>query len=93
LVAAVCDNDAEATSRRHIDDVVQYLARHRIPASAITAVAKDGVATELIRMARNEDADLIVAGGYGHSRLGEWIFGGVTREPLTSSPICCLLAN
>jgi len=92
-IAAVCDKDTEATSRRHIDDVVQYLARHRISASAITAVAKDSVATELIRMARNEDADLIVTGAYGHSRLGEWIFGGVTKDLLASSPICCLLAN
>jgi nucleotide-binding universal stress UspA family protein len=91
-IAAVCE-DTEATSRKHIDDVVQYLARHRISASGISTVAKHSVATELIRMARNEDADLIVTGAYGHSRLGEWIFGGVTRDLLTSSPICCLLAN
>jgi nucleotide-binding universal stress UspA family protein len=32
-------------------------------------------------------------GGYGHSRLGEWIFGGVTRELLTASPVCCLLSH
>jgi nucleotide-binding universal stress UspA family protein len=40
-----------------------------------------------------EKADLIVAGGYGHSRLGEWIFGGVTRELLSASPVCCLLSH
>jgi len=33
------------------------------------------------------------AGGYGHSRLGEWIFGGVTRELLTASPVCCVLSH
>ena len=38
-------------------------------------------------------ADLIVAGGYGHTRLGEWIFGGVTHELLTSSPVCCMLSH
>jgi len=27
-------------------------------------------------------ADLIVAGGYGHSRLGEWVFGGLTADLL-----------
>jgi len=37
--------------------------------------------------------DLIVAGGYGHSRLGEWIFGGVTHELLGSSPVCCMLSH
>jgi len=38
-------------------------------------------------------ADLIVAGGYGHSRLGEWIFGDVTRELLSVSLVCCLLSH
>jgi nucleotide-binding universal stress UspA family protein len=92
-IVAVCDEDTKALSRRQIDDVVQYLARHRIPASAITTSAKGGIANELIRIAQAEGADLIVAGAYGHSRLGEWIFGGVTRDLLTSSPICCFLAN
>jgi nucleotide-binding universal stress UspA family protein len=41
----------------------------------------------------NEDADLLVAGAYGHSRLGEWIFGGVTRDILASSPLCCLMSH
>ena len=30
---------------------------------------------------------------YGHSRLGEWVFGGMTRELLSSSPICCLMSH
>jgi hypothetical protein len=51
-----------------------------------------GIAKELIRMSQTKNADLIVAGAYGHTRLGEWVFGGVTRDLLTSSPVCCLLA-
>jgi nucleotide-binding universal stress UspA family protein len=47
----------------------------------------------LIRLAKAGGADLIVAGAYGHSRLGEWAFGGVTRDLLTSSPVCCLLSH
>jgi hypothetical protein len=47
----------------------------------------------LIRLARDEGADLIVTGAYGHSRLGEWIFGGVTRELLATSPLCCLMSH
>ena len=41
----------------------------------------------------DEAIDLIVAGGYGHTRLGEWIFGGVTHDLLTRSPVCCLLSH
>jgi nucleotide-binding universal stress UspA family protein len=93
LIAAVCDEGTEAVSRRYVDDVVQYLARHRISASAITASSQGTIANELIRIAQDENADLIVTGACGHSRLGEWFFGGVTRDLLTSSPVCCLLAN
>src|SRR6266566_1466770 len=51
------------------------------------------VAAELFRLIEEENADLIVAGGYGHSRLGEFIFGGVTRELLVASPVCCMLSH
>jgi nucleotide-binding universal stress UspA family protein len=59
----------------------------------IAAQSKGSVADELIRIAKAEGADLIVAGAYGHSRLGEWVFGGVTRDLLASSPVCCLMAH
>jgi nucleotide-binding universal stress UspA family protein len=51
------------------------------------------VPIELLELVRQENADLVVAGGYGHSRLGEWIFGGVTHELLAKSPVCCLLSH
>jgi hypothetical protein len=41
----------------------------------------------------HENIDLIVAGAYGRSRLGEWAFGGVTRDLLTECRICCLFWN
>jgi nucleotide-binding universal stress UspA family protein len=63
----------------------------RAPGS--TAYASGSPHAELIRAAREMNADLVVAGGYGHSRLGEWIFGGVTQGMLASSPVCCLLSH
>jgi nucleotide-binding universal stress UspA family protein len=47
----------------------------------------------LFQFALDEGADLLVAGAYGHSRLGEWIFGGMTREILASCPVCCLMSH
>ncbi|TIW02267.1 MAG: universal stress protein, partial [Mesorhizobium sp.] len=38
-------------------------------------------------------ADLIVAGGYGHSRFREWAFGGATRSLLGSGSFHRLLSN
>ena len=51
------------------------------------------VTDSLLRIARDENVDLIGAGAYGHSRLGEWVFGGVTRELLVKSPVCCLFSH
>jgi nucleotide-binding universal stress UspA family protein len=93
-IVEVCDDSTEALARSHVEDVARYLTRHRISVgSATAAAAKHGVADHLIDLARVEGADLIVTGAYGHSRLGEWIFGGVTRELLASSPVCCLMSN
>jgi nucleotide-binding universal stress UspA family protein len=93
-IVEISDEESEVDARRRAGDVVRYLARHKVQAGAtIAAHPKGGVADELIGLARAEGADLIVAGAYGYSRLGEWVFGGVTRDLLASSPVCCLLAH
>jgi nucleotide-binding universal stress UspA family protein len=38
-------------------------------------------------------ADLIVMGGYGHSRLREWLLGGATYGLLHKAPVPLLLAH
>jgi len=77
-----------------LSDVAEYLRRHRVVAPReIWRRARGPVSTELLHLVRDEGADLLVAGGYGHSRLGEWIFGGVTHELLTASPVCCMLSH
>lgn len=94
LVAAVCEQGSEDETRRDLDDVARYLARHRLTVGAKAILhAKAPAGTELLRFAENEKADLIVAGGYGHARLREWVFGGVTQAFLSGSPVCCLLSH
>ncbi len=93
-ILEVRESGTEAAARRRVDDVAQYLTRHRINVGTVTeTAATNSVADQLVQFARADGADLIVTGGYGHSRLGEWIFGGVTRDLLRSSPICCIFAN
>ncbi|MGD9980566.1 MAG: universal stress protein [Hyphomonadaceae bacterium] len=47
----------------------------------------------LIREARALEADLIVMGGYGHSRLREFVFGGVTRALSRNAAIPVLMSH
>jgi nucleotide-binding universal stress UspA family protein len=73
---------------------VRYFTRHRINANPRVVLLQQGSgAAELIKFAQEDGADLLVTGAYGHSRLGEWIFGGVTRDLLGTSPICCLMSH
>ena len=53
----------------------------------------DSAGVALQRFARTVDADLIVAGAYGHSRTREWLFGGMTRELLDAETANRLLSN
>ena len=48
---------------------------------------------ELLRLAKEAGADLIVTGAYGHSRLGEWMFGGMTRGLLKDARCCLLMSH
>jgi nucleotide-binding universal stress UspA family protein len=86
--------EGQSDNAATLADVAQYLRRHRVVAPReIWRRARGPVVAELLHLVRDEGADLIVAGGYGHSRLGEWIFGGVTHELLTSTPVCCALSH
>lgn len=94
LVVEIGEDDSKSQDKKVLADIARYLVRHEvIVADQIWKRARGPVATELLELVRAEKADLIVAGGYGHSRLGEWIFGGVTHKFLASSPVCCVLSH
>jgi len=94
LLVGIGDGEAESNAKKTLSDVAEYLLRHRVAAvHDVWRQARGPVAGELLRLVQDEKADLIVAGGYGHSRLGEWLFGGVTHELLASSPVCCMLSH
>jgi nucleotide-binding universal stress UspA family protein len=83
LVLAVCGADERADARPHTASVAAYLVRHGVEArdKVVTAPSSE-VAGLLQAEAASLGADLIVSGAYGHSRLGEWVFGGVTIDLL-----------
>lgn len=75
-------------------DIAAHLARHNVKAEATHTVAtdiSDGAA--LLSYAADIGADLIVAGAYGHSRVREMVFGGVTHTMLTEMTAPVLLSH
>lgn len=93
-IVEICGPGEEKSALENIDDVARYLMRHRINSGPRVMLHKEGSgAAQLIRLAQDERADLLVTGAYGHSRLGELIFGGMTRDLLATTPICCLMSH
>ncbi len=94
VVIECCDRDSLAQARINTADVVQYLRRHGVTAvGKAIATAPERVTTELQITAQDIGADLIVAGAYGHTRLGEWAFGGVTYDLLHNPERFVLLSH
>jgi nucleotide-binding universal stress UspA family protein len=75
-------------------DIAHHLARHKIRVELKRIVAGDlDVANALLSHAADSGADMIVMGGYGHSRLREFVLGGVTREMLASMTVPVLMSH
>ena len=75
-------------------DIAQHLARHRLNVELRRINAGDvDVANVILSDAADRDADFIVMGGYGHSRLREFVLGGATRGILSSMTVPTLMSH
>ncbi len=75
-------------------DLALHLSRHGVKAEASWLHAADvTVAAMLLSRLADLQADLLVMGGYGHSRVREIILGGVTREILQAMTVPTLLSH
>lgn len=79
--------------RSQLDEVVAWLARHGVTADSVASASNGNDAQRLEAIAREQGADLLVAGAYGHSRLREWALGGVTRDLLLKADRCTLVSH
>jgi nucleotide-binding universal stress UspA family protein len=74
-------------------DIARYLARHGINVKVSHHVATIDIGNALLSLAADLTSDLIVMGGYGHSRFREILLGGVTRTVLQSMTVPVLMAH
>jgi nucleotide-binding universal stress UspA family protein len=75
-------------------EIAPHLARHGVRAVVNTVPARDGDVAQTLRDAATLfGADMLVMGGYVHSRLREFVFGGVTQSLLKSSPIPLFMSH
>ena len=74
--------------------IAAWLARHGVEVVIKRDTAADADVGEVVlSRAADQDADLIVMGLYGHSRLREWVLGGASRTLLASMTVPLLVAH
>lgn len=89
----VVEFDEQRSRRFPSTRVLEYLSRQGIPAQFEAHTTSRGVDEALVRYAIRQGANMIVMGGYSHSRAGEYLFGGVTRSLLNRCPIALFVTR
>ena len=93
IVEIVEDEADRAAALLRVEDVAAWLSRHGVQASQQVPEQCGDAATQLERVASDVGAGVVIAGAYGHSRLSEWILGGVTRRLINPANRCSLLSH
>jgi nucleotide-binding universal stress UspA family protein len=93
-IEIVTVNENEGASEASSAALIDHLARHDLSArpDRITA-GSSNIHNAILSMAADSETDLMVMGGYGHSRLREFILGGTTRGIFESLTIPALISH
>jgi nucleotide-binding universal stress UspA family protein len=74
--------------------IAEHLARHKLNVELKPVVAPGSeIANVILSQAADSATDLIVMGGYGHSRLREFVLGGATRGMLGAMTVPVLMSH
>lgn len=92
-VVAIAAEKEIVTVTKRLTEVVDWLKRHGVSAEYLASPSRDDDATQLMSIAKKRDIDIVIAGAYGHSRIREWVLGGVTNDLLQRADFCSLLSH
>jgi nucleotide-binding universal stress UspA family protein len=87
-------NEKDLGTRRSGAELARHLAHHDVRARLEDVDAAGRAAADVIEAAaRSEPTDLLVIGAFGHSRLRDFVLGGVTKAMLAAPPVPLLLTH
>lgn len=97
LVEAVVVETGKSKKKRELPgaDLARHLARHDkiVELRRLVPGADESIVDVLLKEIAARDIDIVVMGGYGHSRLREFVLGGVTQEMLERMTVPVFLAH
>ncbi|MBR0827159.1 universal stress protein [Bradyrhizobium manausense] len=87
-------NSSEVPSEASPERLLTHLARKGLPAKTVSLQSDRGdLQASILSIAADESLDLLIMGGYGHSRLQETVFGGVTKEMFRSMTVPVMMSH
>ena len=94
VYVATVVNEKQIDSRQSASELAKHLARHgvEVVVDKVDAAGRD-VGTAIKAHCASREADLLVMGAYGHSRVLEFILGGATRSMLSSPTLPILMSH
>ena len=93
-ITIISVNEAQAPAEGSAKALAAHLARYGVPVRIQQMVAdRADIQPSILSIAADDGLDLIVMGGYGHSRLQERILGGVTRGMMQAMTVPTLMSH
>lgn len=93
-VIEICAPDETDAAAARVADVAAWLRRHGIVAESEALTRDERPAGDrILACVERLGANLVVCGAWGHSRMREWIMGGVTQALLNRSPAWLLMSH
>jgi len=87
-------NEKVIESRRPTTEFAKYLGRHGVDVVLDTVDAADRRIGDILESyVTSCNADMLVMGAYGHSRIREFILGGATKSMLSRPPLPIFLSH
>lgn len=87
------DDEADMDASVAGADIAEYLGRHDVKVEVLPPQKSRKIGESLLELAGEQGTDLLVMGGYGHTRFREFLLGGVTRTVLESSQVPVLMSH
>lgn len=92
-VLTIANDSSDLNECRGLE-IGAHLARHGVKIDVEVTSAPDvDVADTILNWVADQSASMLVMGGYGHSRLREFVLGGVTRTMLSSMTVPVFLSH
>ncbi len=94
VVVVTVTNEKVIDTKRSGAELAKYLARHGVEVLLDTVDAADrGIGDVLKSSIASRNADLLVMGAYGHSRIRDFILGGATKSMIAQPPVPIFLSH